>query len=113
MFYNTIHTYTLYIVTCIFGYSFMMYFLSLFSDLKIFTQRNVLFVPLCRRAGGKAAFSSSSCVLLDSDCEEELIKKVSVSRKRRLSSCLSEHDGHLEEVSACFIQGPNVFHCLY
>ncbi|XP_024142909.1 ubiquitin carboxyl-terminal hydrolase 37 [Oryzias melastigma] len=56
--------------------------------------------PPHRRAGGKAAFSSSSCVLLDSDCEEELIKKVSVSRKRRLSSCLSEHDGHLEERGA-------------
>uniref|UniRef100_A0A8C7Y752 Ubiquitin carboxyl-terminal hydrolase n=1 Tax=Oryzias sinensis TaxID=183150 RepID=A0A8C7Y752_9TELE len=51
-----------------------------------------LFVPFCRRFGGKAAFSNSSCVLLDSDCEEELNRKVSTSHKRRLSSCLSEHD---------------------
>uniref|UniRef100_A0A3P9IZE8 Ubiquitin carboxyl-terminal hydrolase n=1 Tax=Oryzias latipes TaxID=8090 RepID=A0A3P9IZE8_ORYLA len=35
--------------------------------------------------GGKAAFSNSSCVLLDSDCEEELNRKVSTSQKR--------HDG--------------------
>uniref|UniRef100_A0A8C7Y6T2 Ubiquitin carboxyl-terminal hydrolase n=1 Tax=Oryzias sinensis TaxID=183150 RepID=A0A8C7Y6T2_9TELE len=47
-----------------------------------------LFVPFCRRFGGKAAFSNSSCVLLDSDCEEELNRKVSTSHKRRLSSCL-------------------------
>ncbi|XP_023806925.1 ubiquitin carboxyl-terminal hydrolase 37 [Oryzias latipes] len=53
-----------------------------------------------RRFGGKAAFSNSSCVLLDSDCEEELNRKVSTSHKRRLSSCLSEQDSHPEERGA-------------
>uniref|UniRef100_A0A3P9LTW2 Ubiquitin carboxyl-terminal hydrolase n=1 Tax=Oryzias latipes TaxID=8090 RepID=A0A3P9LTW2_ORYLA len=41
--------------------------------------------PASVRFGGKAAFSNSSCVLLDSDCEEELNRKVSTSHKR--------HDG--------------------
>lgn len=42
---------------------------------------------LPRRVGGKAG---SSSILLDSDCEEEPNRKVSTSRKRRLSSSLTE-----------------------
>lgn len=45
--------------------------------------------------------SNSSCtsILLDSDCEEELSRKVIASRKRRLSSCLPDDDDRPEEVS--------------
>lgn len=53
-----------------------------------------------RRFGGKAVNSSCSTVLVDSDCEEELCRKVSLGRKRRLSSCLSEDDHRLEERGA-------------
>ncbi|CAJ1078726.1 ubiquitin carboxyl-terminal hydrolase 37 isoform X1 [Xyrichtys novacula] len=53
-----------------------------------------------RRTGGKAANSSCTSVLMDSDCEEELTRKVNQSRKRRLSSCLPEDDDRPEERAA-------------
>lgn len=49
-----------------------------------------------RRIGGKAAMSCTS-ILVDSDCEEEPTRKVNVSRKRRLSSCLPDDDDRPEE----------------
>ncbi|XP_034549402.1 ubiquitin carboxyl-terminal hydrolase 37 isoform X2 [Notolabrus celidotus] len=49
------------------------------------------------RIGGKVANSSCTTVLIDSDCEEELSRKVNQSRKRRLSSCLPEDDDRPEE----------------
>ncbi|XP_013873136.1 ubiquitin carboxyl-terminal hydrolase 37 isoform X2 [Austrofundulus limnaeus] len=52
---------------------------------------------LCRRSGGKAANSSCSSTLLDSDCEEEPSRRVHASRKRRLSICLPEEDDRPEE----------------
>uniref|UniRef100_A0A7N6AB05 Ubiquitin carboxyl-terminal hydrolase n=1 Tax=Anabas testudineus TaxID=64144 RepID=A0A7N6AB05_ANATE len=51
-----------------------------------------------RRIGGKVANSSSTSVLVDSDCEEEPNRRVNASRKRRLSSCLPDNDDRLEEV---------------
>uniref|UniRef100_A0A1A8KJI2 Ubiquitin carboxyl-terminal hydrolase n=2 Tax=Nothobranchius kuhntae TaxID=321403 RepID=A0A1A8KJI2_NOTKU len=53
-----------------------------------------------RRTGGKVANSSCSSILLDSDCEEEPIRRVSVNRKRRFSSCLPEEDERSEEKAA-------------
>ncbi|XP_037542228.1 ubiquitin carboxyl-terminal hydrolase 37 [Nematolebias whitei] len=53
-----------------------------------------------RRTGGRAANSSCSSILLDSDCEEEPIRKISASRKRRLSSCLPDDDDRPEERGA-------------
>ncbi|XP_035532565.1 ubiquitin carboxyl-terminal hydrolase 37 isoform X1 [Morone saxatilis] len=51
-----------------------------------------------RRFGGKVANSSCTSILLDSDCEEEQpSRKVSASRKRRLSSCLPDDDDRPEE----------------
>lgn len=50
-----------------------------------------------RRIGGKAANASCTSILLDSDCEEELSRKVNVSRKRRLSSCLQDDEDRPEE----------------
>uniref|UniRef100_A0A8C6TC74 Ubiquitin carboxyl-terminal hydrolase n=1 Tax=Neogobius melanostomus TaxID=47308 RepID=A0A8C6TC74_9GOBI len=52
------------------------------------------FSKLPRRVGGKAAGVS---LLLDSDGEEELNRKVSVSRKRRLSSSLTEDSDERSE----------------
>ncbi|XP_051260989.1 ubiquitin carboxyl-terminal hydrolase 37 isoform X4 [Dicentrarchus labrax] len=50
------------------------------------------------RFGGKVANSSCTSILLDSDCEEEQPnRKVSASRKRRLSSCLPDDDDRPEE----------------
>lgn len=49
-----------------------------------------------RRVGGKVAISCTS-ILVDSDCEEEPTRKVNVSRKRRLSSCLPDDDDRPEE----------------
>ncbi|XP_055019497.1 ubiquitin carboxyl-terminal hydrolase 37 isoform X1 [Boleophthalmus pectinirostris] len=49
------------------------------------SQAPVSLIP--RRVGGKAVASS---LLLDSDGEEESNRKVTLSRKRRLSSCLAE-----------------------
>ncbi|TDH07187.1 hypothetical protein EPR50_G00121010 [Perca flavescens] len=56
-------------------------------------------VPL-RRIGEKVVNSSCTSNLLDSDCEEEPIKKATVSRKRRLSSCLPDDDDRPEERGA-------------
>lgn len=53
-----------------------------------------------RRIGGKVANSSSSSVLIDSDCEEEPFRKVNTSRKRRLSTCLPDDDDRPEERAA-------------
>nr|XP_046259112.1 ubiquitin carboxyl-terminal hydrolase 37 [Scatophagus argus] len=50
-----------------------------------------------RRTGGKVANASCTSVLVDSDSEEEPNRKVSASRKRRLSSCLPEDDDRPEE----------------
>uniref|UniRef100_A0A8C6VR04 Ubiquitin carboxyl-terminal hydrolase n=1 Tax=Nothobranchius furzeri TaxID=105023 RepID=A0A8C6VR04_NOTFU len=47
----------------------------------------------------QASFCSS--ILLDSDCKEEPIRRVSVNRKRRFSSCLPEEDERSEEASVC------------
>uniref|UniRef100_A0A8C4I7V9 Ubiquitin carboxyl-terminal hydrolase n=1 Tax=Dicentrarchus labrax TaxID=13489 RepID=A0A8C4I7V9_DICLA len=56
-------------------------------------------MSVCRRFGGKVANSSCTSILLDSDCEEEQPnRKVSASRKRRLSSCLPDDDDRPEEV---------------
>uniref|UniRef100_G3NDF4 Ubiquitin carboxyl-terminal hydrolase 37 n=1 Tax=Gasterosteus aculeatus aculeatus TaxID=481459 RepID=G3NDF4_GASAC len=52
------------------------------------------------RIGAKVATSTS--ILLDSDCEEELSRKVNMSRKRRLSSCPPDDDDRPEEVSVYF-----------
>lgn len=54
---------------------------------------------LCRRIGGKVANSTCTSILVDSDCEEEINRKVSASRKRRLSSCLPDDDDRPEEVN--------------
>lgn len=55
-----------------------------------------------RRAGGKAGGSS---LLLDSDGEEEPIRKVSLSRKRRLSSSVTEDgDDRPEERTAVVVE---------
>lgn len=53
-----------------------------------------------RRIGGKAANSSCASILVDSDGEDELNRKVSASRKRRLSSCLPDDDERPEERGA-------------
>ncbi|XP_033965767.1 ubiquitin carboxyl-terminal hydrolase 37 isoform X1 [Pseudochaenichthys georgianus] len=53
-----------------------------------------------RRIGGKAANSSCTSSLLDSDSEEEPNSKATVSRKRRLSSCLPDEDERPEERGA-------------
>lgn len=50
-----------------------------------------------RRIGGKVANSTCTSILVDSDCEEEINRKVSASRKRRLSSCLPDDDDRPEE----------------
>ncbi|XP_028289455.1 ubiquitin carboxyl-terminal hydrolase 37 [Parambassis ranga] len=50
-----------------------------------------------RRIGGKAANSSCTSLLVDSDCDEEVNRKVSSSRKRRLSCCLPDDDDRQEE----------------
>ncbi|XP_072301403.1 ubiquitin carboxyl-terminal hydrolase 37 [Eucyclogobius newberryi] len=52
---------------------------------------------ISRRAGGKAAGSS---LLLDSDGEEESNRKVTLSRKRRLSTCLTEESDERAEEPA-------------
>lgn len=54
---------------------------------------------VCRRPGGKVANSSCTSVLVDSDSEEEPSRKVNVSRKRRLSSCLPDDEDRPEEVN--------------
>uniref|UniRef100_A0A7N9AQD4 Ubiquitin carboxyl-terminal hydrolase n=1 Tax=Mastacembelus armatus TaxID=205130 RepID=A0A7N9AQD4_9TELE len=51
-----------------------------------------------RRTGGKVANSSCTSVLVDSDSEEELRRKVNTCRKRRLSSCLPDNSDRSEEV---------------
>ncbi|KAF3695137.1 Ubiquitin carboxyl-terminal hydrolase 37 [Channa argus] len=53
-----------------------------------------------RRIGGKVSNSSCTSVLMDSDCEEEPNRRVSTSRKRRLSSCLPDTDGPEEHGAA-------------
>ncbi|KAM9710738.1 ubiquitin carboxyl-terminal hydrolase 37 [Menidia menidia] len=53
-----------------------------------------------RRTGGKVANSSCTSILLDSDYEEEPTRKVNLSRKRRISSCLAEDDDRPEERGA-------------
>ncbi|KAG7240522.1 hypothetical protein INR49_026806 [Caranx melampygus] len=52
------------------------------------------------RIGGKAANSNCTSILVDSDCEEELNRRVSTNRKRRLSSCLPDDDDRQEERTA-------------
>uniref|UniRef100_A0A8C6P1B3 Ubiquitin carboxyl-terminal hydrolase n=1 Tax=Nothobranchius furzeri TaxID=105023 RepID=A0A8C6P1B3_NOTFU len=42
---------------------------------------------------------ASFSILLDSDCKEEPIRRVSVNRKRRFSSCLPEEDERSEEAT--------------
>uniref|UniRef100_A0A3Q3VY28 Ubiquitin carboxyl-terminal hydrolase n=1 Tax=Mola mola TaxID=94237 RepID=A0A3Q3VY28_MOLML len=59
------------------------------------------------RNGGKVANSSCTSILVDSDSEEELNRKVNVSRKRRLSSCLTDDDVRVEDVSISDFSGIN------
>uniref|UniRef100_A0A7N8XKQ2 Ubiquitin carboxyl-terminal hydrolase n=1 Tax=Mastacembelus armatus TaxID=205130 RepID=A0A7N8XKQ2_9TELE len=54
--------------------------------------------PASVRTGGKVANSSCTSVLVDSDSEEELRRKVNTCRKRRLSSCLPDNSDRSEEV---------------
>lgn len=75
---------------------------SMTRTLKTSQLVNLSTIPL-RRVSGKAA---SSSVLMDSDCEEESIRKVSMSRKRRLSSSLNEDsDDRPEERGAMMDSG--------
>uniref|UniRef100_A0A8C6P166 Ubiquitin carboxyl-terminal hydrolase n=1 Tax=Nothobranchius furzeri TaxID=105023 RepID=A0A8C6P166_NOTFU len=60
---------------------------------------SIYWLNVFRRTGGKVANSSCSSILLDSDCKEEPIRRVSVNRKRRFSSCLPEEDERSEEAS--------------
>ncbi|XP_028991797.1 ubiquitin carboxyl-terminal hydrolase 37 [Betta splendens] len=53
-----------------------------------------------RRIAGKVANSSCTPAFMDSDCEEEPNRRVNVSRKRRLSSCLPDNDDRPEERGA-------------
>uniref|UniRef100_UPI003AAF3EB5 ubiquitin carboxyl-terminal hydrolase 37 isoform X1 n=1 Tax=Centroberyx gerrardi TaxID=166262 RepID=UPI003AAF3EB5 len=53
-----------------------------------------------RRTGGKMAISSCNSILVDSDSEEELNRKVNGGRKRRLSDCLPDDDDRPEERGA-------------
>ncbi|CAL8266200.1 unnamed protein product [Lota lota] len=50
-----------------------------------------------RRPGGKVANHSCTSILLDSDSEEELSRRVNVSRRRHLSDCLPEDEERTEE----------------
>lgn len=59
-------------------------------------------VTLCSRIVGKTFNSNCTPILVDSDCEEGPNRKVSASRKRRLSICLPDDDDRAEEVSICF-----------
>uniref|UniRef100_A0AAX7VQS9 Ubiquitin carboxyl-terminal hydrolase n=1 Tax=Astatotilapia calliptera TaxID=8154 RepID=A0AAX7VQS9_ASTCA len=59
-------------------------------------------VTLCSRIVGKTSNSNCTSILVDSDCEEGPNRKVSASRKRRLSICLPDDDDRAEEVSICF-----------
>ncbi|XP_061923525.1 ubiquitin carboxyl-terminal hydrolase 37 isoform X1 [Entelurus aequoreus] len=55
---------------------------------------------LVRRVGGKLVSSNNTSVLVDSDSEEEPIRKVNVSRKRQIICCLPEDEEQLEERGA-------------
>ncbi|KAM8856582.1 ubiquitin carboxyl-terminal hydrolase 37 isoform 1-T2 [Spinachia spinachia] len=70
---------------------------SMLRTLKTSQLVNSSTAPL-RRIGGKVAGCTS--ILLDSDCEEELNRKVNMSRKRRLSSCPPDDDDRAEERGA-------------
>uniref|UniRef100_A0A3Q1I6Z2 Ubiquitin carboxyl-terminal hydrolase n=1 Tax=Anabas testudineus TaxID=64144 RepID=A0A3Q1I6Z2_ANATE len=61
---------------------------------------NVLSTPTKLKIFKSLANSSSTSVLVDSDCEEEPNRRVNASRKRRLSSCLPDNDDRLEERGA-------------
>ncbi|XP_068602511.1 ubiquitin carboxyl-terminal hydrolase 37 [Brachionichthys hirsutus] len=50
-----------------------------------------------RRIGGKAVNSTCASILVDSDSEEEPTRKLNMSRKRRLSSCLPDEGDRPEE----------------
>ncbi|CAL8240625.1 unnamed protein product [Merluccius merluccius] len=50
-----------------------------------------------RRPGGKVANPSCTSVLLDSDSEEEISRRLNVSRRRHLSDCLPEEEERTEE----------------
>uniref|UniRef100_I3KJB3 Ubiquitin carboxyl-terminal hydrolase n=1 Tax=Oreochromis niloticus TaxID=8128 RepID=I3KJB3_ORENI len=54
------------------------------------------------RIVGKTSNSNCTSILVDSDCEEGPNRKVSASRKRRLSICLPDDDDRAEEVSIRF-----------
>ncbi|XP_025999560.1 ubiquitin carboxyl-terminal hydrolase 37 isoform X1 [Astatotilapia calliptera] len=53
-----------------------------------------------RRIVGKTSNSNCTSILVDSDCEEGPNRKVSASRKRRLSICLPDDDDRAEERGA-------------
>ncbi|XP_075961800.1 ubiquitin carboxyl-terminal hydrolase 37 [Anarhichas minor] len=72
---------------------------SMSRTLKTSQMVNSSTAPL-RRIGGKVSNSSCTSILLDSDCEEELSRKVIASRKCRLSSCLPDDDDRPEERGA-------------
>ncbi|KAL6101301.1 usp37 [Pungitius sinensis] len=70
---------------------------SMLRTLKTSQLVNSSTAPL-RRIGGKVA--SCTSILFDSDCEEELNRKVNMSRKRRLSSCPPDDDDRPQERGA-------------
>uniref|UniRef100_A0A8C6P1G6 Ubiquitin carboxyl-terminal hydrolase n=1 Tax=Nothobranchius furzeri TaxID=105023 RepID=A0A8C6P1G6_NOTFU len=70
---------------------------------------SIYWLNVFRRTGGKVANSSCSSILLDSDCKEEPIRRVSVNRKRRFSSCLPEEDERSEEASKAAVMDPAEF----
>ncbi|CAB1447159.1 unnamed protein product [Pleuronectes platessa] len=72
---------------------------SMSRTLKMSQSVNSSTGPL-RRIGGKVANSSCASIIVDSDCEEEPTRRVSASRKRRLSSCLPDDDDRPEERAA-------------
>ncbi|XP_034429463.1 ubiquitin carboxyl-terminal hydrolase 37 [Hippoglossus hippoglossus] len=72
---------------------------SMSRTLKMSQSVNSSTGPL-RRIGGKVANSSCTSIIVDSDCEEEPTRRVSASRKRRLSSCLPDDDDRPEERAA-------------
>ncbi|XP_035460005.1 ubiquitin carboxyl-terminal hydrolase 37 isoform X2 [Scophthalmus maximus] len=71
---------------------------SMSRTLKTSQSVNSSTAPL--RIGGKVANSGCTSILMDSDCEEEINRRASASRKRRLSSCLPDDDDRPEERGA-------------
>uniref|UniRef100_A0A8D3CLA9 Ubiquitin carboxyl-terminal hydrolase n=1 Tax=Scophthalmus maximus TaxID=52904 RepID=A0A8D3CLA9_SCOMX len=71
------------------------------------TLGNYILSYLSNEIGGKVANSGCTSILMDSDCEEEINRRASASRKRRLSSCLPDDDDRPEEVNISDFSGIN------